>query len=149
MFEFTSGAEEWSSRWSRSASATSSLFWCFLRSREAFAIWFGAASSRQPLSRTRCAMLFSSWCLLVFSSCSRCCEQRWELGDCFRVSLFVQALFQNISSLAALRRALPGFFLCIFSYLTCLKKSVFSKRDLLRWKVPARLYWDLLIHRRY
>jgi hypothetical protein len=23
-------------------------------------------------------------------------------------------------------------------------KSVFSKGDLLRWKVPARLYWDLL-----
>jgi hypothetical protein len=42
------------------------------------------------------------------------------------------------------RKALPGFFLCIFSSLTCLKKHVFSKRDLLRWKVPARLYWDLL-----
>jgi len=36
-------------------------------------------------------------------------------------------------------KALPGFFLCIFS---CLKKPVFSKRDLVRWKVPARLYWD-------
>jgi hypothetical protein len=42
------------------------------------------------------------------------------------------------------RKALPGFFLCIFSSFTCLKKLVFSKRDLLRWKVPARLYWDLL-----
>ncbi len=38
-----------------------------------------------------------------------------------------------------IRKALPGFFLCIFSSLTCLKKPVFSKRELLRWKVPARL----------
>ncbi len=30
---------------------------------------------------------------------------------------------------------MPGFFLCIFSSLTYLKKPVFSKRDLLRWKV--------------
>jgi hypothetical protein len=28
--------------------------------------------------------------------------------------------------------------------LTCVKKPVFSKRGLLRWKVPARLYCDLL-----
>ncbi len=34
-------------------------------------------------------------------------------------------------------KALPGFFLRIFSSLTCLKKPIFSKRDLLRWKVPA------------
>jgi hypothetical protein len=51
------------------------------------------------------------------------------------------------------RKALPGFFLCIFSSLTCLKKRrnlpVFSKRDLLQWKVPAGLYWDLLTSRRY
>ncbi len=33
------------------------------------------------------------------------------------------------------RKALPGFFLCIFSSLTSLKKPVFSKRDLLWWKV--------------
>jgi len=32
----------------------------------------------------------------------------------------------------SLRKALPGFFLCIFSSLTCLKKPVFSKPDLLR-----------------
>jgi hypothetical protein len=42
------------------------------------------------------------------------------------------------------RKVLPEFFLCIFSSLTYLKKDVFSKRDLLRWKVPARLYWDFL-----
>ncbi len=36
-------------------------------------------------------------------------------------------------------KALSGFFLCIFSPLTYLKKPVFSKRDLLRWKVPASL----------
>jgi hypothetical protein len=36
-------------------------------------------------------------------------------------------------------KALPGFFLCIFSSLTCLKKPVFSKRDLLSWKVLASL----------
>jgi hypothetical protein len=47
------------------------------------------------------------------------------------------------------RQALPGFFLCIFSSLTCLKKPVFSKLDLLWWKVPARLYWDLLTSGRY
>jgi hypothetical protein len=48
-----------------------------------------------------------------------------------------------------MRKALLGFFLCIFSSLTCLKKPVFSKRDLLRWKVTARLYWDLLPNGRY
>jgi hypothetical protein len=48
-----------------------------------------------------------------------------------------------------MRKALLGFFLCIFSSLTCLKKPVFSKRDLLRWKVTARLYWDLLSSGRY
>jgi hypothetical protein len=42
------------------------------------------------------------------------------------------------------RKALPEFFLCIFSSLTYLKKPVFSKQDLLRWKVTARLYWDFL-----
>jgi hypothetical protein len=36
-------------------------------------------------------------------------------------------------------KALPGFFICIFSCLTCLKKPVFIKQHLLRWKVPARL----------
>ncbi len=46
-------------------------------------------------------------------------------------------------------KALLEFFLWIFSSLTCLKKLVFNKQDLLRWKVPARLYWDLLTSRRY
>jgi hypothetical protein len=47
------------------------------------------------------------------------------------------------------RKALPGFFLCIFSSIACLKKPVFSKRDLPRWKkVPARLYWILLTSER-
>jgi len=46
-------------------------------------------------------------------------------------------------------KALPGIFLCIFSFLTYLKKPVFSKMDLLQWKVPARLYWDLLTVGRY
>jgi hypothetical protein len=41
-------------------------------------------------------------------------------------------------------KALPGFFLCIFGSLTLLKKPVFNKLDLLWWKIPARLYWDLL-----
>jgi hypothetical protein len=36
-------------------------------------------------------------------------------------------------------KALPVFFLCIFSSLTCLKKLVFSNLDLLRWKVTASL----------
>jgi hypothetical protein len=41
-------------------------------------------------------------------------------------------------------KAFPGFFLRIFSSLTCLKKPIFNKRDLLRWKVPVRLYSDVL-----
>jgi hypothetical protein len=34
----------------------------------------------------------------------------------------------------------------IFHFLfsaTCLKKPVFSKRDLLWWKVPAKLHWEI------
>ncbi len=46
-------------------------------------------------------------------------------------------------------KAQSEFFLCIFSSLTCLKKRVFSRPDLLQLKVPARLYWDLLTSRRY
>jgi hypothetical protein len=38
-----------------------------------------------------------------------------------------------------LHKSLPGFFFCIFSSLICLKKPVFSKGDLLQWKVPASL----------
>jgi hypothetical protein len=41
--------------------------------------------------------------------------------------------------ITCVRKALPGFFLCIFSSLTCLKKPVFSERDLVQWKVPASL----------
>ncbi len=37
------------------------------------------------------------------------------------------------------RKALPWFFRCVFSSLTCLKKRVFRKGALLRWKVPASL----------
>jgi hypothetical protein len=47
------------------------------------------------------------------------------------------------------RKALPGFFLCIVTSLSCLKKPIFSKRDLLRWKVPAMQYRDLLTSGRY
>jgi hypothetical protein len=46
-------------------------------------------------------------------------------------------------------KAPPGFFLSIFSSLTCPKKPVFSKHDLLWWKVPARLEWNLLTNGRY
>jgi hypothetical protein len=35
------------------------------------------------------------------------------------------------------RKALLGFFFCIFSSLFCRKKPVFSKPDLLWWKVPG------------
>jgi len=50
----------------------------------------------------------------------------------------LQFIFQNRSQGFFIEhKALPGFFLCIFSSLTCLKKPVFSKRDLLRRKVPA------------
>jgi hypothetical protein len=43
-------------------------------------------------------------------------------------------LLQHISAKVGAQcrcKALPGFFLCIFSSLACLKKSDFSKRDLL------------------
>ncbi len=53
-----------------------------------------------------------------------------------------------LGAILLVRKALPRFFLCRF-FLTCLKKRVFSKRDLLGWKVPARLYWDLLTSGRY
>ncbi len=43
----------------------------------------------------------------------------------------------HIKPIYRVRKALPEFFLCIFSFLTCLKKPVFSERDLLQWKVPA------------
>jgi hypothetical protein len=36
-------------------------------------------------------------------------------------------------------RHLLSKLLRIFSSITCLKKPVFSKRDLLQWKVPTRL----------
>jgi hypothetical protein len=44
-----------------------------------------------------------------------------------------------------MRKALPRFFLYISCSLTCLKKLVFSKWDLLPWKVTTRLHGDLLI----
>jgi hypothetical protein len=47
------------------------------------------------------------------------------------------------------RKALPGFFLCIFSSLAYLKKPVFSKRDLLWVESTRRLYWDRLTSGRY
>jgi hypothetical protein len=48
-------------------------------------------------------------------------------------------------------KALPGFFFCILSSLTCCMKEHVSLASggLLRWKVPARLYWDLLTRGRY
>jgi len=66
---------------------------------------------------------------------------------------FSSALLKHYSKhcirLICKRKALPGFILCIFSSLTCLKKPVFSKGDLLLWKVLARLYWDLLTSGKY
>jgi hypothetical protein len=41
-----------------------------------------------------------------------------------------------------MRKALLGFFLSTFCYLTCPKKPLFSKWDRLGGKVPARLYWE-------
>jgi hypothetical protein len=38
-----------------------------------------------------------------------------------------------------LHKSLPGFLFRIFSSLICSKKPVFSKGDLLQWKVPASL----------
>jgi hypothetical protein len=56
----------------------------------------------------------------------------------------VQGIFPTLKC-----KAPPGFFLCIFRSITCLKKPVFIKGDLPLWKVPARLDWDLLTSGRY
>jgi hypothetical protein len=37
------------------------------------------------------------------------------------------------------KQYVPGFSLCIFGSLTCLRNLFSAKGDLLRWKVPARL----------
>ncbi len=37
----------------------------------------------------------------------------------------------------------------VFSAPLPAEETCFSKRDLLRWKVPAMLYWDLLTSGRY
>jgi hypothetical protein len=65
----------------------------------------------------------------------------------FSNSVLTQPYEFSGCAILLVRKALPRFFLCIFSSLTCLKKRVFSKRDLLRWKVflksekiPALLY---------
>ncbi len=64
------------------------------------------------------------------------CERAVKALTLFMVTRMIELITRQ--------KALPEFFLCIFSSLTSLKKPVFSKRDLLRWKVPARLYWDFL-----
>ncbi len=60
-----------------------------------------------------------------------------EVG--FRGPTFIEILHSSLSSLISLPlKAPPGFFLCIFSSLTCLKKPVFSKWNLLWWKVTRQ-----------
>jgi hypothetical protein len=44
-------------------------------------------------------------------------------------------------------KALPGFFLCIFSSLTCMKEPVFSKRIFCNGRYQPG--WDLLTSRKY
>jgi hypothetical protein len=56
--------------------------------------------------------------------------------------------FENALPLRT-HKALPEIFSCIFSSITYLKKPVFTMRDLLQWKVPVRLYWELLTSGRY
>jgi hypothetical protein len=67
-----------------------------------------------------------------------------EFEDCIHWHIIIlcpntKSFPSKVSCNFTRRKALPGFFLCIFSSLTCLKKPVFSKRDLLLWKVPTRL----------
>jgi len=52
--------------------------------------------------------------------------------------------YWNLGEALCSGKAPPGFFLCIFRSITCLKKPVFIKGDLPPWKVPARLDWDRL-----
>jgi hypothetical protein len=71
-----------------------------------------------------------------------------EVG--FRGPTFIEILQSSLSSLISLPlKHRLDFFLCIFSSLTCLKKPVFSKWDLLRWKALAKLDWDLVTSGRY
>jgi hypothetical protein len=56
---------------------------------------------------------------------------------------------QRLQIRADVKHCLHFSFVFSAPLLTCLKKPVFSKRDLLWWEVPVRLYWDLLTSGRY
>jgi hypothetical protein len=80
--------------------------------------------------------LINGWALCGVVKCQVVIErerQVWSMrGLIMNMSLYGCMLLSH-------RKALPEFFLCIFSSLTCLKKPVFSEGDLLQWKVPASL----------
>ncbi len=65
----------------------------------------------------------------------------WAFEDIFFLLLQIKFhKFDKFTSSMITQSTLPGIFLWIFSSFACLKKPVFSKRDLLWWKVPTRLY---------
>jgi hypothetical protein len=80
-------------------------------------------------------------------------KERTLFQECPYFIFFIFFIFGSVvpGKLESFRKlkALLGFFLSVFISITCLKKPVLSKRDLLQWKVPARLYWDLLTSKRY
>jgi hypothetical protein len=81
----------------------------------------------------------------VYGNSNEChtLSQRVNIHKYFMWWLIYFVSASGSRSRLTLRKALPGFFLCVFSSITCLKKPVFSKWDLLWWKVPATLYWEL------
>ncbi len=71
----------------------------------------------------------------------------WVVSKC-RTHSYIQSSKITYSQTLCIESWVPAilsvkhclkFFLCIFSSLTCLKKPVYSKQVLLRWKVPASL----------
>jgi hypothetical protein len=62
----------------------------------------------------------------------------------FKISKFKYAYTRSNSNSFPMRKSTVWIFPLYFPLPYCLKKPVFNNGDLLRWKVPARLYWDLL-----
>ncbi len=76
--------------------------------------------------------------------------EHWPQGLQIGLPDFMVSFFQPWGQYSAVKHCLD--FSSVFSApwtLTCLKTPVFSKRDILWWKLPARLYWDLLTSGRY
>ncbi len=68
-------------------------------------------------------------------------EELWKNSNIspFKNIIFKKILYKKKTKILqdVVKHCLDFSFLCIFSSLTCLKKPVFSKRDLLQWKVST------------